>query len=382
MAQPEPACKACQPEKPGVVAPAQGGYSSPMKKRAGRQAKLGSGTVLSKYQRLEAIGLWRETPEEQRREVIVHLGEATLVMTDPRSEVALTHWSLPAVQRINPGEEPALFSPGSDSGESVEIEDEAMLAALRTVHSAVVAARPHPGRLRGALIGGGLTLALVIAALVVPAVLISHTTAMVPVPKRAELGMRALDDVVRLTGAPCDSEFALPALARLSERVFGPEDTPILYILPEGLTRPAHLPGGVILLPKSLIEQNSPDALAGAALVEGISARLQDPLRPILEHAGITASFELLTSGDLPASALSGYGEDFLGTKKSLPPQSNLIAAFSEAQLSLTPWARWLGESAGSTEALIAADPYRERAPAPLMADDDWMALQSVCAGS
>lgn len=353
-----------------------------MKRRAGRQVKLGSGTVLSKYQRLEAIGLWRETPEEQRREVIVHLGEATLVMTDPRSETALTHWSLPAVQRVNPGEEPAVFSPGSDSGESVEIEDEAMLAALRTVHSAVAAARPHPGRLRGVLIGGGIALGLVLTTLVIPAVLFSHTARMVPLPKRADIGMRALDDVMRLTGAPCDKEIALPALARLAERVFGPEDTPILYILPEGLTRPAHLPGGVILLPKSLIEQNSPDALAGAALVEGVAAGLQDPLQPILKYAGVFASFELLTSGDLPDKALSGYGETLLARQPALPPQSNLIAAFSEAQLPLTPWARWLDAPPDETEALIAADPYRELTPGALLQDDDWMALQSVCSGS
>jgi len=39
-------------------------------------------TALSKYDRLEATGLWRADPEAQRREVIVSIGNATLVIAD------------------------------------------------------------------------------------------------------------------------------------------------------------------------------------------------------------------------------------------------------------------------------------------------------------
>ncbi|VDC30346.1 hypothetical protein [Pseudogemmobacter humi] len=348
-----------------------------MKRRAGRQTLPSTGTALRQYQRLECIGLWRDAPEDQRREVVVRMGEATLVLSDPRSETALSHWSLPAVRRINPGQRPAVFAPGEDSRESVEIEDEAMVSALKTVHSAVRAARPHPGRLRGWLIGGTVAAIAAVAVLVLPGVLISHTASVVPAPKRAEIGMRALDDVIRLTGAPCDGDVGLPALAALAERVFGPEDTPILYILPEGLSRPAHLPGGVILLPKGLIEQDAPDALAGAALAEGLAAKLTDPMRDILDHAGLKASFDLLTSGDLPAGALDGYGEAFLRRQDSPPPLTRLTAAFTEAQVPLTPYAQWLAgpESAAMQE----ADPFRGLIATPLLPDDDWIALQSVC---
>lgn len=41
-------------------------------------------TALREYDRLEATGLWRPGPEEQRREVVVSIGEATLVITDMR----------------------------------------------------------------------------------------------------------------------------------------------------------------------------------------------------------------------------------------------------------------------------------------------------------
>ena len=64
-------------------------------------------TVLEKYQRLEAEGVWRPDPDVQRRDVIVSIGEATLILSD-LNENALTHWSLPAVKRMNPGQRPAI----------------------------------------------------------------------------------------------------------------------------------------------------------------------------------------------------------------------------------------------------------------------------------
>ena len=61
-------------------------------------------TALSEYQRLEASGLWRASPEDQRSDVIVSIGDATLVITDLR-ENPLAHWSL---ARIIPATEIAL----------------------------------------------------------------------------------------------------------------------------------------------------------------------------------------------------------------------------------------------------------------------------------
>ena len=46
-------------------------------------------TALSKYQRLESAGLWRQDADAQRRDVVVNLGDASLVLSDPRSEMPL-----------------------------------------------------------------------------------------------------------------------------------------------------------------------------------------------------------------------------------------------------------------------------------------------------
>jgi hypothetical protein len=57
-------------------------------------------TALKEFQRLEAEGVWRATPTDQRKDVIVSLGDASLTILDLRENV-LAHWSVAAVARAN-----------------------------------------------------------------------------------------------------------------------------------------------------------------------------------------------------------------------------------------------------------------------------------------
>ena len=100
-------------------------------------------TVLAEYQRLEAEGVWRASRDAQRRDVTVSIGKATLTITAPNG-TALTHWSLPAVVRLNPGETPAVFGPGRDPTETLEIAETEMVEAIDRVLSAI--RRPNLGR--------------------------------------------------------------------------------------------------------------------------------------------------------------------------------------------------------------------------------------------
>jgi hypothetical protein len=339
-------------------------------------------TALRKYQRLECGGLWRETPQDQRREVLVHFGEATLVLSDPKTGTAISHWSLPAIERINRGEEPAVFAPGPEASESLELTDPDMIAALGTVRQAVQAATARPGRLRGVLLGG-LALAVVLAAVVwLPGALVTHTAEVVPPAQRADIGQRALDDLVRVTGATCHDQLGLQALAALSERVFGPVDTPILYVLPEGVDQPLHLPGDVIILPRRLIEQaNGPEAAAGAALVERLRSKAQDPIVPLLNYVGLKATLQLLTTAALPDTALTGYGEALLRATPLPLTDATVLDAFEAAQIPSTPYALAIDPDGKTTAALATDDPYKGLAPSPLIPDDSWVALQGICGG-
>lgn len=339
-------------------------------------------TALRKYQRLECGGLWRETPQDQRREVLVRFGEATLVLSDPKSGTAISHWSLPAIERINKGEEPPVFAPGPDAAESLELTDPDMIAALGAVRHAVQAATARPGRLRGVLLAGAAAAVVLVGVIWLPGALVNHTASVVPPAQRADIGQRALDDLVRVTGATCNNQFGLQALAALSERVFGPVDTPILYVLPEGLDQPVHLPGDVILLPRRLIEQaNGPEVVAGAALVERLRSKARDPIVPLLDFAGLGATLQLLTTADLPDSALTGYGEALMRAVPVALPDGTLLAAFEAAQIPATPYALAVDPEGKTTAGLASADPYKGLAPSPLIPDESWIALQGICGG-
>jgi len=349
-------------------------------------------TALTQYQKLECPGLWRDAPSARMRDVVVSFGEATLVFSDPRSEVALSHWSLAAVRRSNPGKMPALYAPGDDANETLELDDLDMIAALATVEGAVAQARARPGRLRGAVLLAGTLAVVALVVLAMPGALYSHTARVLPAAKRAEIGQAALDDLIRLTGAPCTGASGRRALSAMAESLFGRSDTPILLVLPEGLHAGAHLPGGLLLLGQPLLaDVDGPEAAAGAALVERARAAANDPLLPILHHAGLRATFQLLTSGELPDAALAGYGARLLrnaappasfaaeleGPDAAGPVEAVLLGAFAQAGVPSTPYARHVGGMPG----LVSGDPFASATADPLMADGDWISLQDICAG-
>mgnify|MGYP003304514598 CR=1 FL=1 len=77
-------------------------------------------TALDKYQRIEALGLWRDDHGSQRKDVLISIGETTLLISDMQ-ERPLAHWSLAAIERSNPGNFPAIYHPDGDQEESLEL---------------------------------------------------------------------------------------------------------------------------------------------------------------------------------------------------------------------------------------------------------------------
>lgn len=103
-------------------------------------------TALTQYQRLEATGLWRESDEAQRREVVVSMGEASVTISD-FTERALAHWSLAAIERATPrGEIPAIYHPDGDPRETLELGEDArdMAEAIDRVLRAIERGRRIP----------------------------------------------------------------------------------------------------------------------------------------------------------------------------------------------------------------------------------------------
>lgn len=336
-------------------------------------------TALKEFARLESGGLWRPDPEAQRREVVLSFGDATLVIADTAGR-ALTHWSLPAIERLNPGTRPALFTPDPDGVETVEIADDMMIDAIEKVRKTIQRARPHPGRLRNL---GLLATAAVIAGAAffwLPDALVRQAQSVVPPVKRSEIGASLLGHIQRLTGPSCRSPLGAQALARLHARVLGPDAGGQVVVVPGGPEIALYLPGGIIVMNRDLIEDTEdPAVVAGYILAAAGQLRQQDPLQSLLHHAGVATTAKLLTTGDLPADTLRAYAEALMTHPPTLAPDDVLLPLFETAQVPSTPFAYALDVTGESTIGLIEADPMAGQSAPELLSDGEWISLQGIC---
>ena len=336
-------------------------------------------TALEQYSRLEAIGLWREGPGAQRAEVLVSLGDATLVLSTP-AEVVRTHWSLPAIVRLNPGKRPAIYAPGTQAEEQLEIDDTTMIEAIEKLRSAIDRRRPHPGRLRlwiGASIGAAM---LALALLWLPGALIRQTISLLPAASREAIGTQILQEIGRLAGPLCNAPRGSAALTRLARRSLG-ETAPRVAILPAAIPDTLSLPGGIIVADAALVEDHdSPDVLAGFLLAEATRREDTDPMLRLLSQAGLGVTLRLLTTGQIDSAALQAHAVGLLSRETEPAPETRLIARFAAAGISLQPYARAQDMPDAARLALIAADPLAGQAGAALISDADWVSLQDICA--
>lgn len=338
-------------------------------------------TALEKYARLEGPGVWRAGPEAQRRDVVVSLGESSLILTDSRSAQALSHWSLPAVQRMNRGASPAVFAPSAEAeGESLELEDPLLIEALETIRAALSPRPPTPWLRLGVL--GGMA-ALVVAGFVwLPGVLVERTAAIIPDAARAQIGADALDDLTISAAAQrvCANPEGRQALTLLRNRVLG-SDWRVVVVAGLPGFQAAHLPGRLVVLGDDLVSRlDSGEALAGWLLAEAQAAALRDPLLDALRHAGTRATAALLTTGTLPDDALEGYAMQRFALAPAVPEAGALGEAMDG--LGITPTAYALSLSADQAvlmQALADRPITAGRAAGRILTDGEWLTVQSIC---
>ena len=141
-----------------------------------------------------------------------------------------------------------------------------------------------------------------------------------------------------------------------------------------------HLPGGIILLNRALIEDfEDPEVVAGHILVENLRAGQTDPVIELLQHTGLISAFRLLTTGNIAASSLDSYTETFLTQADHPVPQDRILSAFKAAAIRTSPYAYAIDISGETPIALIEADPVTPDATKPVLGDGDWVALQGIC---
>ncbi|WP_226779409.1 hypothetical protein [Oceaniglobus trochenteri] len=335
-------------------------------------------TALNEYERLETTGIWRASPYTQRRDVVVSLGDATLAIYD-MNETALAHWSLAAVQRENPGTLPALFSPGADAEERLEIDDDTMIAAIEKVRRVVDRHRPKRGRLRYYLMAGCLAAVTALAVFWLPQAMIRHTVKVVPPASRADIGAQLLETIQRVAGRPCASDTATETLETLARRML-PDRKVRMVVLSRGVSASEHLPGGYILLNRALIEDfEGPAPLAGYILAEDERARQLDPLERLLLSTGAASAFRLLITGHMDVATLEAYAEKLLLQPPLKIDTQDLLERFRLAGVSATPYAYALDISGEATLPLIEGDPIAPEDSRTILNDGQWVTLQGIC---
>ncbi len=335
-------------------------------------------TALKEYDRLETTGLWRESPQAQRRDVHVSFGKASLIIRD-RNETALTHWSLPAISRVNPGQRPALFHPGDDSGEELELDDPAMIDAIEKVRRTIDRRRPRSGRLRALILLSFLAAIVALGVFWLPGALTRHTLTVVPESKRLAIGTELLGHISDLSGNACHSSLGTTALARLKQRSLG-DAARRVYVMKDMSRDTVALPGGLLLLSQRVIEDHeTPEATAGYMLKAIDDAAQSDPLNALLDTAGTRVTFRLLTTGQLQGDALAGYAVTLLAAEDPPLDIDRLLERFQAAKIPSTPFAYARDITGESVLNLIEADPYRGVETPRLLSDADWLSLQEIC---
>ena len=332
-------------------------------------------TVLAKYQRLEAEAVWRASAEAQRKDVIVSIGDATITISAANG-TALAHWSLPAIERLNPGEEPALYSPGALSPERLELAEPEMIAAVDKVLKAIQRGTRNTGRMRRLTsLAAGIAI-LVGAALWLPGAIVGYTASLVPDVARSSIGTALLDELDRVAGAPCNAPAGLHALDQLEARLFG-DSTRNLVVLGSALKETTHLPGGTILIAHTLVEDyETADVLAGYILAEDLRRSQSDPLARLLDVAGLRSALTLLLQGRVPENGLKRMAEGVVADNPVPVSDEDLIARMAAAKVPSEPYAYARDFSGESTESLIAANAANT---APVLDDGNWIALQRIC---
>ncbi len=332
-------------------------------------------TALDQYDRLESDGLWREDADAQRRDVIISFGHATLVMTDSSGRV-LTHWSLPAVIRLNEGTRPALFAPEQDAEETLEINDDLMIDAIEKIRRSLLNKRPRHGRGRWVFSATIVAVAALLAVFWFPNAMRQQALSVLPASQRAEIGASVLGHLQAEIGARCQSTRGTTALKDLGQRLFGTDTAIRIAALPRSIGTSLALPGGVIVLDQDVIEQAADPAVpAGYALSAYADSLKTDPLIPFLDAAGLQATLRLLTTGEISQDHLRDYALSLNNTDRKVALPDTLAPAATDARIDLDAFLAD-AESRGTD---LNGFEHKSEETLPILDDNTWVSLQGIC---
>jgi hypothetical protein len=270
-------------------------------------------TALERYIRLEATGLWRETPDAPPREVVVSFGKATLLLTDP-SDAPLGHWALGGVEVTGRHGGATVYVMGT---ETLEIRDREMVAAIAEVTRELPAwPRAAPARRRRRLVGPIVAVAgLAAVAIAGPELLRRLAVGMVPPEQAEEIGDRVLLALMEDGGGICAEPGGQRVLDRIAARVATPP--PRIRVLALGGGRAAALPGGTLVLDRAAV-MAGPGAAEVAQWI-AVAGAGEDPVTTLMRAAGPWANLRQVFTGDPGQAAITRAAAAIRGASAAPP---------------------------------------------------------------
>lgn len=294
-------------------------------------------TALEKYLRLEAVGIWKETPTHDPVEVLVSFGDATLLLTDFQ-EQHLAHWALAATSCVQSSGETAVYTPDTEGFETLEIDNAQMVRAIAQVSRATTLKRPNPPVLRWLVIGA-LVASFAYAIYSAPSALRAQAVRMTSADSARNLGAEML---ATLDLQVCNQKRGNEAQKLLVTRTF--PDGEVRLIIAKHTPDGAVFPGGILVVGNTLLQTlKTPEQLAVWMQFMMQSEANMDAVSRLFEGSGFKPLFSYVTSGILPDDRLQTAATEAMEhamTAVSLPNSSN---------------------------------------DRPLLRDQDWVALQGIC---
>ena len=120
---------------------------------------------------------------------------------------------------------------------------------------------------------------------------VPYALRVVPDVKRHEIGVKLIEQMASFSGKPCRSDSGNKALNLLSQRLLGAQER--LWVLPTGVAQTAHVPGGLILLNREVLEDfedlsegpGGKEDLKQSVDVAAVSVAISQPEHNVVDRA-------------------------------------------------------------------------------------------------
>ena len=275
-------------------------------------------TALDRYTRLEAIGQWREAPNQPPTEVVVSFGDATLVLSD-LNENPLCHWAMAATNRVSLNGSHAIYTPDTEGFETLEIDDAEMVEAISRVSSAESVGRHKTRWLRWVFalflfaMAGGITYAT-------PDLLRAQAERMTSPASARKLGM---DMFQTLDLKLCHEARADEAKTLFEARAF--PDTDVELLIVQGDLTEYVFPGNIIVLGSAHLRSFASVEELTAVLWSAMSEKSNsDTINALFSDSSPRELFDYVTSGTLPSERIRTAAQGIMAEPSPLSSSSTI----------------------------------------------------------